>query len=73
VSGLLPLLQTPALVLVGEDDILTPPRYARAVAAALARAEVVMLPASGHACFLETAKAFTERVTRFLARHPIAA
>jgi pimeloyl-ACP methyl ester carboxylesterase len=73
VSGLLPLLQTPALVLVGEDDILTPPRYARAVAAALARAEVVLLPASGHACFLETAKPFTERVTRFLARHPIAA
>jgi pimeloyl-ACP methyl ester carboxylesterase len=71
--GLLVLLQTPTLVLVGEEDILTPPRYARAVAAALGRAEVGMLPAAGHACFLETPKAFTERVLRFLARHPLPA
>jgi pimeloyl-ACP methyl ester carboxylesterase len=72
VSALLPLLRTPALVMTGEDDILTPPRYGRAVAAALARAEMALLPATGHACFLETPKPFTERVLRFLARHPIA-
>jgi len=47
--ALLPLLRTPSLVLVGEDDILTPPRYARALAAALSRGEVMLLPASGHA------------------------
>jgi pimeloyl-ACP methyl ester carboxylesterase len=70
---LLPMLTTPSLALVGEDDILTPPRHARAVAAALGRAEVMLVPASGHACFLETAKPFTERVLRFLARHPIGA
>src|SRR5216683_3305300 len=52
--GLLPLLRTPSLVLVGEDDILTPPRYARALGAALPRGEVVLVPASGHACFLAT-------------------
>ncbi len=71
--GLLVMLQTPALVLVGEEDILTPPRYARAVAAALGRAEIGLLPATGHACFLETPKPFTERVLRFLAKHPIGA
>ncbi len=71
--GLLPLLQTPTLVLVGEDDILTPPRYGRAVAAALGRAEVMLLAATGHACFLETAKSFTQRVLHFLARHRLAA
>ncbi len=70
--GLVPLLRTPALVLVGEEDILTPPRYARALAAALSRAEVVLVPATGHACFLETPKAVVERVLRFLARHPVA-
>jgi 3-oxoadipate enol-lactonase len=69
---LVPLLRTPALVLVGEDDILTPPRYGRALAAALPRAEVAVVPASGHACFLETPKAVAERVLRFLARHPLA-
>lgn len=68
---LLVLLRTPALVLVGEDDILTPPRYARAIAAALGRAEVVLLPATGHASFLETPKPFNERVLRFLAKHAL--
>src|SRR5438034_731608 len=65
--ALLPLLRTPSLVLVGEDDILTPPRYARALGAALPRGEVVLVPASGHACFLETPKPLAERVLRFLA------
>jgi pimeloyl-ACP methyl ester carboxylesterase len=70
-TGLLALLTMPALVLVGEDDILTPARHARAVAAALGRAEVAVVPASGHACFLETPKAVAERVLRFLAHHPV--
>jgi pimeloyl-ACP methyl ester carboxylesterase len=69
--AVLPILRTPTLVLVGEDDILTPARYGRGLAAALARAEVAVVPASGHACFLETPKAVTERILRFLARHPI--
>ena len=71
--GLLPLLRTPTLILVGEDDVLTPPRYGRGIAAAMPRAEVVVVPASGHACFLETPKPFAERALRFLGRHPIAA
>jgi pimeloyl-ACP methyl ester carboxylesterase len=66
-----PILRTPTLLLAGEDDILTPPRYARAIAAALLSAEVMLVPASGHACFLEHARPFTERVLRFLGRHPI--
>jgi pimeloyl-ACP methyl ester carboxylesterase len=73
VAGLLPLLVTPTLVLVGEDDILTPARYARAIAAGLGRAEIAVVPASGHACFLETPKPVADRVLRFLARHPVAA
>jgi pimeloyl-ACP methyl ester carboxylesterase len=73
VLGTLVVLQTPALVLVGEDDILTPPRYSRALVAALGRADLALVPASGHACFLETPKPVAERVMRFLGRHPIAA
>jgi pimeloyl-ACP methyl ester carboxylesterase len=69
--GLLPMLRTPALLLAGEDDILTPARYARAVAASLAGAEVALVPASGHACFLETPKPFADRVLRFLARQRV--
>ena len=68
VLGVPPMLRTPTLVLVGEDDILTPPRYARALAASLAGAEVMLVPASGHACFLETPKAVADRVLAFLGR-----
>lgn len=66
---LVPLLRTPVLILTGEDDILTPPRYGRALTAALPRAEMVLLPGAGHACFLESPRPFSERVLRFLARH----
>jgi pimeloyl-ACP methyl ester carboxylesterase len=71
ILDLIPMLRTPTLVLAGEDDILTAPRYARAIAAALISAEVMLVPAGGHACFLENSRPFTERVLRFLARHPI--
>src|SRR5262249_36760342 len=73
VVDILPILRTPTPVLRGEDDLLTPPRYARALAASLPRAEIVIVPASGHACFLETPKAVVERMVRFLARHPVGA
>ncbi len=69
VLGVLPLLRTPALVLVGEDDILTPARYARGLATSIVAAEVSIVPASGHAAFLETPKPVVERMLRFLARH----
>jgi pimeloyl-ACP methyl ester carboxylesterase len=71
--ALLPLLRTPSLVLVGEDDILTPPRYGRALAAALGDAQVVIVPATGHACFLETPKAVADRMLRFLGGQALAA
>src|SRR5581483_10269015 len=48
VLDLLPLLTTPTLVLVGEEDILTPPRYARAIAASLFASEVAVVAAAGH-------------------------
>jgi pimeloyl-ACP methyl ester carboxylesterase len=67
--SVLAILQTPTLVLAGEDDILTPPRYGRALAASLGRAELGLLTGVGHACLLESPKPFTERVLRFLARH----
>ena len=66
--AVLVILQTPALVLVGEDDILTPPRYGRALAAMLGRAEIGLLSGCGHASLLETPKPFAERVLKFLAR-----
>lgn len=42
-----------ALVLCGEDDLVTPPQHSRDLQAALPRAELVLLPRAGHLLLLE--------------------
>lgn len=50
----LPVLAAiPVLVLVGEDDLLTPAAHSRAIATALPHAELVIVPASGHLVTIE--------------------
>jgi pimeloyl-ACP methyl ester carboxylesterase len=58
-------LRVPALVLVGADDILTPPAFSRALARRLPRARLTVLP-GGHGFFLEHAALFNRTVLRFL-------
>lgn len=58
----------PALVLVGEADVVTPPADAARLARAITGAELVILPRAAHIANLEAASAFTDRVSRFLAR-----
>ncbi len=41
------------VVIVGEDDLLTPPTHARAIADALPHAELVVIPHCGHLSMLE--------------------
>jgi pimeloyl-ACP methyl ester carboxylesterase len=67
-ADVLIMLRTPTLVLVGEDDILVPPRHSRHVVSCLFTAEYQALAAAGHAAFLETPKALAERVLRFTER-----
>lgn len=55
----------PALVVVGSHDRLTPPRHARALAAALPRAELVELPRSGHMPMLERRFEFSRLIGEF--------
>jgi 3-oxoadipate enol-lactonase len=55
----------PSLVLVGAEDILTPPAFSRALARKLGRARLKVLP-GGHAFFIEQADAFNRAVTGFL-------
>ncbi|HMA35780.1 MAG TPA: alpha/beta fold hydrolase [Chloroflexia bacterium] len=64
----LPAITAPTLVVVGEDDVLTPPALARAIAAAVPRAELEILPGLGHAAALEQVEAFSRLVAGFLAR-----
>src|SRR2546422_6468847 len=58
-------IRVPTLVLVGRDDILTPPPFAKAVADRIRRARLTVLP-GGHGFFLEHADPFNRSVLRFL-------
>lgn len=58
-------LRMPALVLVGRDDILTPPAFSRELARIIPRARLRILP-GGHGFFLEEADLLNRALLRFL-------
>ncbi|WP_038055633.1 alpha/beta fold hydrolase [Thermus amyloliquefaciens] len=66
-TPLLPGMRRPALVLVGEEDTLTPPDEAKAMAKALPDARLLILPEAGHLANLENPKAFRTALLGFLA------
>ena len=58
-------IRVPALVLVGKDDILTPPEFSKLLAKKIRRARLAILPGA-HGFFLEEAELFNRTVLRFL-------
>lgn len=60
----------PALVVVGEEDELSPPADAHAMADALPNATLVTIPESGHLTSVEAPEAFNDAVAAFLATLP---
>ena len=58
-------LRVPTLVVVGKDDVLTPPAFSRDLARRIPRARLAVLP-GGHGFFIEQAEAFNRTVLRFL-------
>jgi 3-oxoadipate enol-lactonase len=56
----------PTLVLVGEEDTLTPPDEARTMASGIPDGRLVVLPGSGHLANLETPEAFNQALVEFL-------
>ncbi|GIW25438.1 alpha/beta fold hydrolase [Meiothermus sp.] len=63
---LLPNISVPALVLVGEEDTLTPPADARQMAAQIPDSRMLILPEAGHLANLENPKAFNTALRGFL-------
>ena len=59
-------ITAPACVLVGEQDILKPPHYARTIASRLPNAELHVIPGAGHASFWEAPDNFNTIVLGFL-------
>ncbi|HLU60080.1 MAG TPA: alpha/beta fold hydrolase [Pseudonocardia sp.] len=68
-------IEAPTLVVVGEQDLLTPPRQAKAVADAIpkARFELVTGPGSSHGLHIERPDDLLRLVTGFLDQHPVLA
>lgn len=58
----------PVLLLVGGDDILTPPAKARAMAELVPGAELVEIPRAGHLANVEAPDAFNAALARFIDR-----
>ncbi|RDI95346.1 alpha/beta fold hydrolase [Meiothermus sp. QL-1] len=65
-TPLLPHIAVPALVLVGEEDTLTPPAEARAMNSAIPDSRMLILPEAGHLANLENPKAFNTALLGFL-------
>ena len=58
----------PSLVLVGTDDVLTPPADAAAMATAIPRAVLMELPGAAHLANLEAPAPFAQAIIGFLGR-----
>jgi 3-oxoadipate enol-lactonase len=59
-------ISVPTLLLVGEEDVLTPPADAAAMRASITRAFLVDIPGAGHLSNLEAPDDFTAALTDFL-------
>jgi len=62
----LPKIAVPTLVMVGEDDILTPPAEAQAMAQAIPNARLEVIPKAGHVAPYENHAAANAAILRFL-------
>jgi 3-oxoadipate enol-lactonase len=63
-------LRVPVLILVGDEDLLTPPEESRRMRRETPGSELVVLPGAGHLASLEQPAAFNRALGGFLARLP---
>lgn len=69
-TDLLGAIQVPTLIIVGDQDIMTPPADAERMRAGITGSELVVLSGAGHLSNMETPHAFNAAVSAFLARLP---
>jgi pimeloyl-ACP methyl ester carboxylesterase len=70
---LLPTIRCPTLVLVGDGDVLTPPKLSQEIASAISGARLVVVPDCGHLSTLERPEAVTAALVEWMRSAPVAA
>lgn len=65
-TDLLPSIHCPTLIIVGDEDTLTPPANSEQMQRAIAGSELAVVPAAGHLSNLERPEAFNAALVRFL-------
>lgn len=63
-------ITAPALVLSGEADVMTPPKYGRYLAEHLPRARLCLVPGAGHMVMLEQPEVVVAAIREFMADTP---
>jgi 3-oxoadipate enol-lactonase len=67
--SVLPRIQVPTLVIVGEEDTVTPPSASEFLAKNIAGAALVKIPKAGHLTNLEKPEVFNTALEAFLDRY----
>lgn len=70
VTGRLPEITSPTLVVCGENDAFFPPSLHGDMAARIPRAELTVIPGAGHISCVDRPQEFNDTVTDFLSRAP---
>lgn len=65
-TSLLPSVRCPTLILVGDEDIVTPPALSVDMQRAIGGAELTVIPRAGHLSSIEQPEAFNAALARFL-------
>ncbi|MEN3038755.1 MAG: alpha/beta fold hydrolase [Candidatus Kryptonium sp.] len=61
-------IDVPVLIVVGEDDALTPPSLAQSLHAKIKNSQIVVIPSAGHLSNVENSEKFNEAIISFLNR-----
>lgn len=71
-AALLPMINTPTLVITGEDDRAIAPAQSNLIAARIGDAVLTLIPQSGHLCAVDQPGVFLRALQAFLRQHPAA-
>jgi pimeloyl-ACP methyl ester carboxylesterase len=62
-------IDVPTLIVVGDEDVLTPPAESRAMQGAIPGSRLAVIPAAGHVSNLERPEEFNRAVGEFVAHN----